>query len=70
MNFDADYRMLIDGQLDAGDGAFEVVNPATGETLKTYPTISDSELESALGRAHAADPRAHRVRVGHRRAAP
>jgi succinate-semialdehyde dehydrogenase / glutarate-semialdehyde dehydrogenase len=33
---------------------YAVVNPATGETLKTYPTISDADLEAAIGRADAA----------------
>ena len=33
---------------------YAVVNPATGETLKTYETISDADLETAIGRAHAA----------------
>ena len=35
---------------------YAVVNPATGETVKTYPTITDSDLEAAVGRAHAAHP--------------
>jgi succinate-semialdehyde dehydrogenase/glutarate-semialdehyde dehydrogenase len=30
---------------------YAVVNPATGETVKTYPTISDADLKSALQRA-------------------
>ena len=33
---------------------YAVVDPATGETIKTYPTISDEQLEAAIGRAHAA----------------
>ena len=33
---------------------YAVVNPATGETVKTYPTISDDELKDAIGRADAA----------------
>ena len=33
---------------------YAVVNPATGETVKKYPTISDAELEAAIGRADAA----------------
>ena len=33
---------------------YAVVDPATGETIKTYPTITDSDLEAAVGRAHAA----------------
>jgi succinate-semialdehyde dehydrogenase/glutarate-semialdehyde dehydrogenase len=30
---------------------YAVVNPATGEVLKTYPTITDDELEAAIARA-------------------
>jgi succinate-semialdehyde dehydrogenase/glutarate-semialdehyde dehydrogenase len=30
---------------------YAVVNPATGETVKTYPTISDQDLEGAIARA-------------------
>src|SRR3954471_6927903 len=33
---------------------YAVVDPATGETIKEYPTISDSDLDTAIGRAHAA----------------
>jgi len=32
---------------------YAVVNPATGETLATYPTITDAELESAIATADA-----------------
>jgi succinate-semialdehyde dehydrogenase/glutarate-semialdehyde dehydrogenase len=30
---------------------YAVVNPATGETVKTYPTISDQDLQAAIARA-------------------
>jgi succinate-semialdehyde dehydrogenase/glutarate-semialdehyde dehydrogenase len=30
---------------------YAVVNPATGETIKEYPTITDDELRAAIGRA-------------------
>ena len=30
---------------------YAVVNPATGETIKEYPTISDAGLDSAIGSA-------------------
>jgi succinate-semialdehyde dehydrogenase / glutarate-semialdehyde dehydrogenase len=30
------------------------VDPATGETVKEYPTISDADLDAAVGRAHTA----------------
>jgi succinate-semialdehyde dehydrogenase / glutarate-semialdehyde dehydrogenase len=33
---------------------YAVVNPATGETLKTYDTIGDDDLKAAIGRAHDA----------------
>src|SRR5436190_1934936 len=31
---------------------YAVINPATGETLKTYPTITDGELEAAISGAY------------------
>ena len=30
---------------------YAVVNPATGETIKTYETISDADLSAAIDRA-------------------
>ncbi|MDZ8276857.1 NAD-dependent succinate-semialdehyde dehydrogenase [Microbacterium aquimaris] len=33
---------------------YAVVNPATGETLATYPTIADADLDAAVARAHDA----------------
>ena len=33
---------------------YAVVNPATGETVKTYPTITDAELKDAIARADEA----------------
>jgi len=33
---------------------YAVVNPATGETVKEYPEISDADLRSAIGRADEA----------------
>jgi succinate-semialdehyde dehydrogenase / glutarate-semialdehyde dehydrogenase len=33
---------------------YAVVDPATGETIKEYDTISDEQLEQAIGRAHGA----------------
>jgi succinate-semialdehyde dehydrogenase/glutarate-semialdehyde dehydrogenase len=33
---------------------YAVVNPATGETIKTYPTISDDQLAGAIDRVYAA----------------
>jgi succinate-semialdehyde dehydrogenase/glutarate-semialdehyde dehydrogenase len=39
-------------QVQAAD--YAVVNPATGEVVKEYPTISDEELRDAIGRADKA----------------
>ena len=33
---------------------YAVINPATGETLATYPTLTDAELETAIASADAA----------------
>ncbi|HEY1855312.1 MAG TPA: aldehyde dehydrogenase family protein, partial [Solirubrobacterales bacterium] len=33
---------------------YAVVNPATGETVKEYPEISDADLRAAIDRAAAA----------------
>ena len=33
---------------------YAVVNPATGETLATYETFTDAQIEDAVARAHAA----------------
>ena len=33
---------------------YAVINPATGETVKEYPTITDDELRDAIARADAA----------------
>ena len=35
---------------------YAVVDPATGETVKEYPTISDGDLKAAIGRADAGSP--------------
>ncbi len=35
---------------------YAVVDPATGETVKEYPTISDAELQDAIARAADAGP--------------
>ena len=46
---------------------YAVTNPATGEQIKTYPTITDAELEAAIGLAH----QTHRelAAIDHRRRA-
>jgi succinate-semialdehyde dehydrogenase/glutarate-semialdehyde dehydrogenase len=39
---------------ERGMSDYAVVDPATGETVKEYPTISDSELKDAIGTADEA----------------
>ena len=33
---------------------YAVINPATGETLRTYPTIGDEQLQQRIADADAA----------------
>jgi succinate-semialdehyde dehydrogenase/glutarate-semialdehyde dehydrogenase len=41
---------------------YAVINPATGETLKTYPTITDDELQAAIaGGSHQARAQGRRA---------
>ncbi|MET2010458.1 NAD-dependent succinate-semialdehyde dehydrogenase [Microbacterium chocolatum] len=47
---------------------YAVVNPATGETLATYPTISDADLEAAIAAADSAYRRWREVPVAERAA--
>ena len=39
-------------------GKYAVINPATGETVKEYPEISDEDLSAAIGRGGRRPPRA------------
>ena len=43
---------------------YAVVNPVTGQTLATYPTTTDAELETAIASALTPRIRHHRVDVG------
>lgn len=47
MNFDRDYRMLIDGELVGGTG-IDVINPATGIAFAVAPDCSDENLDRAV----------------------
>jgi acyl-CoA reductase-like NAD-dependent aldehyde dehydrogenase len=51
MNFDKDYRMLIDGQLVGASQSIEVVNPATGQVFTVAPDCSFEQLDSAVAAA-------------------
>src|ERR1700761_5257692 len=43
-------RLRASGGVNVAD--YAVVNPATGETIREYPTISDDDLKAAIGRAY------------------
>src|SRR3546814_3022290 len=48
MNFEADYRMLIDGTLVDSYGRIDVVNPATGEAFASAPDCTAALLARAI----------------------
>ena len=47
---------------------YAVVNPATGETLATYPTLSDDEVQAAIAKAYEAQRAWREVPVAERAA--
>jgi acyl-CoA reductase-like NAD-dependent aldehyde dehydrogenase len=52
----SDYKMLINGQMVAGDSTMEVLNPATEEPVATCPRASKGQLDQAVAAAKAAFP--------------
>lgn len=50
------YRLLIDGELRAGDDVLPVVNPATGAVLEEAPRASAAQLDQAVEAARRAYP--------------
>jgi acyl-CoA reductase-like NAD-dependent aldehyde dehydrogenase len=51
-----DFRLLIDGQLVAGDATMPVINPATGASFTEAPRASLAQLERAVAAARSAFP--------------
>ncbi len=51
-------RGFIDGSWTSGNGTttFDVINPATGETLATLPEMGAAETSAAIDAAHRAQP--------------
>ena len=48
----AEYDHYVDGEWVAGEGGeFDSENPATGETLGTFPQGTESEVETAIAAA-------------------
>ena len=50
----SDYKLLIGGNLVAGDMVMDVINPATEEVLAVCPRGSESQLNAAIAAAKAA----------------
>ncbi len=51
-----DFKLLINGRLEAGDATMEVINPATEQTFATAPRASKAQLDAAVAAAKAAFP--------------
>jgi acyl-CoA reductase-like NAD-dependent aldehyde dehydrogenase len=51
-----DFRLLIGGKLVAGAGSFDVVNPATEQTVASCPRADLAQLNQAVAAAKAAFP--------------
>lgn len=52
----SDYKLLINGELVAGDSTMPVINPATEELVADCPRASESQLNDAVAAAKAAFP--------------
>jgi acyl-CoA reductase-like NAD-dependent aldehyde dehydrogenase len=52
----SEYRLLINGELVAGDQFMDVVNPATEAVIARCPRASESQLDAAVAAAKAAFP--------------
>lgn len=50
----SDYKLLIGGQLVAGDTTMDVINPATEEVLAVCPRGSERQMNAAVAAAKAA----------------
>jgi acyl-CoA reductase-like NAD-dependent aldehyde dehydrogenase len=69
MDFDRDYAMLIDGQLEAGGARFDVINPATEQAIGSAPDAGQSDLARAVAAARAAFPGWAATPIAERKAA-
>ena len=55
-DFNAPYRLLIDGQLVDTSARLEVINPATGAVFAHCPSAGAAELDAAVAAARRAFP--------------
>ena len=56
MDFENDYRMLVNGELVGGSATLDVVNPATEEVIASVPDATQADLDAAVNAARAAFP--------------
>ncbi|MCZ4344247.1 aldehyde dehydrogenase family protein [Sphingomonadaceae bacterium G21617-S1] len=63
-----EYRLLIGGELVAGDLSMDVINPATGTTFAQVPRASVAQADAAIAAAKAAYPAWGRVPYATRQA--
>lgn len=54
IDFNAPYRLLVDGQLIATNATLDVVNPATGKIFARCPAAGAAELDAAVAAARRA----------------
>lgn len=64
----SDYKLLINGQLVAGDSTMTVTNPATEEPVAQCARASSAQLDAAVAAANAAFPAWSRTSIDERRA--
>ncbi|MEI9930308.1 MAG: aldehyde dehydrogenase family protein [Rhizomicrobium sp.] len=64
-----DFKLLIDGQLEAGDLTLDVINPATEEVFATCARASSKQLDRAVAAANRAFPSWSNTSMAARRAA-
>src|SRR5512142_1327065 len=52
----SEFKLLIGGELEAGDAVMDVINPATEEPVAQCPRASKAQLDRAVAAAKAAFP--------------
>lgn len=68
VDFENDYRLLIDGRMVAGAATLAVINPANGQPFAHAPAAGPAELEAAVAAARAAFPAWRATPIEDRRA--
>jgi len=68
MNFESDYRMLVNGTLVAAESQIEVVNPADGKGFAKAPDCSPAQLDEAVAAATEAFKTWRKVPIEERQA--